>query len=141
MPMSDIISLVSPIPMAMGTMARMVVRVVIKMGRTRRGQAWRMAVSRSSPRARRILMYSTRMMEELTTVPASMMMETRDSMERSRPVTGRPNRDPVKATGRISMTITGMRKLSNCTARTKYTSSSAAARAMSRSPKLSIMVS
>ena len=47
----------------------------------------------------------------------------------------------MKATGRISMTMTGMRKLSNWTARTKYTNSRAAARAMSRLPKLSIMVS
>ena len=38
-PMSDIISLVSPTASAMGTMAKMVVRVVIRMGRTRRGQA------------------------------------------------------------------------------------------------------
>ena len=68
---------------------------------------------------RRILMYSTRMMEELTTVPASMMMATRAIMDMSRPVRGRANSAPVKATGRMSMTMTGMAKDSNCTASTK----------------------
>ena len=54
--MSDIISAApSAMPRAMGTRARMVVRVVISTGRTRRGQAWRMASSRLSPRSRRWL--------------------------------------------------------------------------------------
>ncbi len=52
--MSDIISAApSAMPRAMGTRARMVVRVVISTGRTRRGQAWRMASTRLSPRSRR----------------------------------------------------------------------------------------
>ena len=54
-PMSDIISLVSPMPSAMGTIARIVVKVVIITGRMRNGQAWRMASSRLSPRYRRCL--------------------------------------------------------------------------------------
>ena len=113
MPMSLIISLVSPQPMAMGTMARMVVSVVIITGRTRSGQAFKMASSRLSPIFRRILIYSTRMMEELTTVPASMMMATREIMDISRPVSGRANSAPAKATGRIIIMMTGMRKDSN----------------------------
>ena len=40
-------------PKAMGTRARMVVRVVINTGRIRRGQAWRMASTRLSPCSRR----------------------------------------------------------------------------------------
>ena len=139
-PISLIISLVSPMPAAMGTMARMVVRVVIMMGRMRRGQALRMAVSRSSPISRRILMYSTRMMELFTTVPASMIRVTREMMERSFPHRGRAKRAPVKATGRIIMTITGIRKDSNWAASTKYTRPNATSRASSRSPKLSIML-
>ena len=55
-PMSLIISLESPIPRAMGIMAKMVVRVVIMTGRTRRGQALRMASSRLSPISRRMRM-------------------------------------------------------------------------------------
>ncbi len=52
--MSDIISAApSAMPRAMGTRARMVVRVVISTGRTRRGQARRMASTRLSPRSRR----------------------------------------------------------------------------------------
>ena len=141
MPISVIISLVPPIPKAMGTMARTVVKVVIRMGRTRRGQAWRMASSRLSPMPRRILMYSIKMMELLTTVPASMMMDTNARMDISRPVRGRANRAPVKATGRIIMTMAGMTKDSNCTASTKYTSSRATTRAKPRSEKLSIVSS
>ena len=64
-------------------------------------------------------MYSTRMIEELTTVPASIIIDTSARMDRSRPVRGRANRAPVKATGRISMTMTGMAKDSNWTASTK----------------------
>ena len=79
------------------------------------------------------------MMEALTTVPASMIRATREIMDRSRPVTGRANRAPVKATGRIIMTMTGMRKDSNWEARTKYTRPRATTRASSRSEKLSIM--
>ena len=90
---------------------------------------------------RRILIYSIKMMELLTTVPASMMMATSAIIDRSRPVMGRANRAPVKATGRIIMTMAGMTKDSNCTASTKYTSSRATSRAKPRSPKLSIMSS
>ena len=86
-------------------------------------------------------MYSTRMMEELTTVPASMMMATRVIMDRSRPVSGRANRAPVKATGRIIMTMMGMRKDSNWAASTKYTNPSATASASSKLVKLSTMSS
>ena len=47
---SDIISAApSDIPKAMGTRARIVVRVVMSTGRTRRGQAWRMASRLVSP--------------------------------------------------------------------------------------------
>ena len=59
------------------------------------------------------------MMEALTTVPASIIRATREIMDRSRPVRGRANRAPVKATGRIIITITGMRKDSNWEASTK----------------------
>ena len=48
-----------------------------------------------------------------------MMMATRAIMDMSRPVRGRANRAPVKATGRMSMTMMGMAKDSNCTASTK----------------------
>ena len=52
--MSDIISAApSDMPRAMGIRARIVVSVVISTGRIRRGQAWRMASSRLSPRSRR----------------------------------------------------------------------------------------
>ena len=126
-------------PNAMGTMARTVVSVVIIMGRIRRGQAFMIAVSRSSPICRRILIYSTKMMELFTTVPASMIKDTREIMDRSRPVRGRANSAPVKATGRISITITGIRKDSNCAARTKYTRPMATSRASSRSEKFSVI--
>ena len=53
---SVIISGVSPVARAMGTIARTVVMVVIMTGRIRRGQAWRMASSRLSPLPRRTLM-------------------------------------------------------------------------------------
>ena len=56
MPMGWSISLPSPLPAAMGIRASTVVMVVIRMGRTRRGQAARMASSFSMPLARRILM-------------------------------------------------------------------------------------
>ena len=79
------------------------------------------------------------MMEALTTVPASIIRATREIMDRSRPVTGRANSAPLKATGRIIITITGMRKDSNWEASTKYTSPRATSRASSRSEKLSIM--
>ena len=100
-----------------------------------------MASSRLSPMPRRILMYSTRMMEALTTVPASMIMATRAIIDISRPVRGRANRAPVKATGRIIMTMAGMVKDSNCTASTKYTSNRATTRAKPRSEKLSMVSS
>ena len=46
-------------------------------------------------------------------VPASIIRATREIMDRSRPVTGRANSAPLKATGRIIMTMTGIRKDSN----------------------------
>ena len=62
-------------------------------------------------------------------------------MDRSRPVRGRANRAPLKATGRIIITMTGIRKDSNWAASTKYTRPRATTRASSRSLKLSIMSS
>ena len=79
------------------------------------------------------------MMEALTTVPASMIRATREIMDRSRPVRGRANSAPPKATGRIIITITGMRKDSNWLASTKYTRPRATSRASSRSLKFSVM--
>ena len=55
MPMGWSISLPSPVPTAMGIRASTVVRVVIRMGRTRRGQAARIASFFSMPLARRML--------------------------------------------------------------------------------------
>ena len=55
-PMGWSISLPSPVPTAMGIKASTVVRVVIIMGRTRRGQASMIASSFSWPRSRRMLM-------------------------------------------------------------------------------------
>ena len=46
-------------------------------------------------------------------MPASIIRATREIMDRSRPVRGRANSAPVKATGRIIITMTGMRKDSN----------------------------
>ena len=79
------------------------------------------------------------MMELLTTVPARKIRATRAIMVRSRPVTGRMNRAPEKATGRIIMMMTGMMKDSNWAASTKYTRPSATTRASSKSLKLSII--
>ena len=72
---------------------------------------------------------------------ARMMRATREIMDRSRPVTGRANRAPEKATGRIIMMMTGMRKDSNWAARIKYTRPMATSSASSRSVKLSIISS
>ena len=80
------------------------------------------------------------MMEELTTVPASIISATSETIDRSRPVSGSANSAPEKATGRIIMTMTGMRKDSNWDASTNYTSPSATMSASNRSPKFSIML-
>ena len=58
-------------------------------------------------------------MEELTTVPTSITRESRTIMDRSIPVMGRPKRAPDRATGRMSITITGRTKDSNWAARMK----------------------
>ena len=52
-PIGFIISEPSPFENTIGTRPRMVVIAVIRTGRTRRGQALRMAVFLSSPRSRR----------------------------------------------------------------------------------------
>lgn len=79
------------------------------------------------------------MIDALTTVPASMISDTREIIEISLPVSGNATSAPVNATGRISITMTGMVNDSNCTARTKYTSPRATTSARSRLPKLSII--
>jgi tRNA-dihydrouridine synthase len=62
-----------------------------------------------------------------------------EELKSPRPVIGRINSAPEKATGRIIMMMTGIRKDSNCAASTKYTKPSATTRASSRSLKLSII--
>ena len=78
-------------------------------------------------------------MEALTTVPASMMRETSEIIERSLPVSGSAKSAPAKAMGRIIMMMTGMTKDSNCEASTKYTRPTETMSARPRSEKFSII--
>ena len=130
----------SPIPSAPGTMEIIVVRVVIRIGRS---LVLALSISASS-RAISVLSRftpSTYRIPLFTTMPASIRTPIREIILNEDPDRNRSPKDPIRLNGMLSITISEYRGDSNCIAITKNTRKIAAARASPRERNDSFIIS
>ena len=112
-------SLPSPLLVAVGNMPSTIAALVIKIGRRRSGPASSTACAGDSPCSRtRTIARSTRRMAFFVTRPMSRMIPMSAPMAIVLPVTNSPTTAPTRASGSVSMIVSGWMKLSNCEAST-----------------------
>ena len=114
--------------MRKGAMAPMVVRLVIRMGFSRRHPPKRMARSNGIPSRRRRFMVSTFRMESLITMPAITTMPMSDIRLILLPAIQRASSAPKMSTATSERMISGWASDSNCAARMKNRSSNETSR-------------
>jgi hypothetical protein len=118
-PMGARLSPPAPRPSAMGSVPKMVEKVVIRMGRKRRFAASRAASTRLFPRARSWFANSTIRMAFFVTRPVSITMPIWLKRLSEVPVSASPASAPVTASGTVKRIVSGWRKLSNCAERVR----------------------
>ena len=111
----------SPNPKHIGNKARIVVRLVMMIGRIRCWAAPFMASVSVNPSALSLLAASTSKMELLTAIPASMMIPIKAIIFNVWPVIKKANILPTPAKGIVNKIVKGCLKDSNCAAMTIYT--------------------
>lgn len=111
----------SPKPKHMGKSARMVVALVMIIGRIRNWAAIMIASSNGCPSSFRRLMASTRMIELFTAIPANMITPIKAIMFNVCPVSKKAQIHPTPAKGMVSRIVNGWRRDSNWAAITMYT--------------------
>ena len=102
----------APTPSATGRLPMIVEMVVIRMGRSLRGPAVRIASWRSTPSRRSWLVKSTSRMAFLVTSPKSMMIPIIDMMLMVWPAISSKPIAPAIESGRENMMVKGWTKLS-----------------------------
>src|SRR5712692_5769156 len=118
MAMGERNSLPVPVPIAVGTMPIAIAKLVMRMGRSRRGPALSSASSTGSPSRMCCSAPSTRRMAFLVTRPISRMTPIIAPSERFLPASRSPRRAPISASGSDTMMVNGCLSDSNCEART-----------------------
>ena len=109
----------SPSPIAIGSSPRMVVAVVIRIGRMRRRPASTRASSRDIPSERSMFTASIRTMAFLTTIPASITAPIIPTTLTEWPVSTSARTAPMIPSGTVNMTTNGCRRDSNSQAITR----------------------
>ena len=97
----------SPNPITIGMSARMVVRVVIRIGRIRCRAAVMIASCRPYPNFRSWVILSIRMMEAFTVIPANMIIPISAIIFMGRPKTKKVMNVPANDSGTESMIVNG----------------------------------
>ena len=95
----------SPNPMVKGKSARMVVRLVMIMGRMRCRPASRIASRLAIPPFRNWLILSTRMIESFTAIPTSIIMPIKAMMLKVLPRKKKVSTVPTRAKGMVSKMV------------------------------------
>ena len=140
-PIPCIISVPVPMPSDMGTMEMMVVRVVIRIGRSLVLALSMRASSSDRPSSLiRALTPSTYRIPLFTTIPTSIMIPIRDVMVSDCPDRNSNPKEPIRLNGILSMTIREYFGDSNCMAITRKTRKMAAAMALPRAVKFSRII-
>ena len=103
----------TPVPRISGTAANKAASVVIRIGRKRKRQAWKIASQGSSPSSRSAWSAkSIIMMAFFFTMPISSTMPITAMMSSDSPNSIRPSSAPMPADGRVERIVIGWMKLS-----------------------------